>query len=81
MTTTGTWNPVSNGRPTDHTKKYLVFSNWGIRMAHLHPPQWANGEFQDAESDNDEGMYDWDSDKGPFTVTHWMELPEPPEEP
>lgn len=38
-------------------------------MARLHEPQWANGEFQDAESDNDEGMYDWD----------WMELPAPPE--
>lgn len=69
------WISVEDRRPTDHTKCYLVFSNWGIRFARKHEDNWANGCFQDTDSDSDEGMLGWDSVEGPFTVTHWMELP------
>jgi hypothetical protein len=68
------WVSVDERRPTDTKKKYWVASNWGVRMAHLHVPEWAKGEFQDALTDSDEGMDDWDRSKRPFTVTHWQEL-------
>lgn len=37
-----------------------------------------SGKFQDAGTNNDEGMEDWDGNV--FHVTHWMPLPEPPED-
>ncbi len=72
------WISVDESRPTDHTKCYLVFSNWGIRLARKHEADWANGCFQDVDSDSDEGMFGWDESKGAFTVTHWKELPAEP---
>lgn len=37
-----------------------------------------DGRFQDAGTNNDEGMEDWDGNV--FHVTHWMPLPPPPTE-
>lgn len=72
------WVIVNDRRPTDHAKCYLVASNWGIRFARKHEDNWANGCFQDTDTDSDEGMLGWDEADGVFTVTHWCELPPPP---
>lgn len=59
--------------------RYLVASNWGVTVAHLHDPQWARNCFQDCVTKNDEGMTDFDGyQKGVFKVTHWMPLPADP---
>lgn len=54
--------------------KYLAASSYGIVTAWF-TPSWSN-KFQDCESNNDEGMEDFDGRV--FSVTHWMPLPEPP---
>lgn len=54
----------------------IAFSNWGVRSAYRHDPQWAGGCFQDSMESADEGMYG--NGPGPYKVTHWMPLPAAP---
>lgn len=70
------WISIDDHRPIDHTVSYLVASNWGVRMAYLHDPDWGRG-FQDVATNADEGMFGFD-EKESFRVTHWMPLPEMP---
>lgn len=55
---------------------YLVDSTWGGLPAWRHRPEWADGCFQEAISNTDEGDFDWNKENhGAFRVTHWMPMP------
>ncbi|HGY5040852.1 MULTISPECIES: DUF551 domain-containing protein [Klebsiella] len=69
------WRKVIDGRP-EIKGKYLVYSSYGICTAWF-DPEWSN-KFQDCDSNNDEGMEDFDGNV--FSVSHWRLLPEPPTE-
>lgn len=69
------WIKCSERKP-DADGRFLVSSTYGIVMAYF-SVSWS-GKFQDAGTNNDEGMEDWDGNV--FHVTHWMPLPPPPTE-
>ncbi|HCR3195087.1 TPA: DUF551 domain-containing protein [Morganella morganii subsp. morganii] len=64
-----------NEKTPERDGKYLIFGSRGASIGH-----WVQriGKFQDATSNDDEGMTGWSGVK--FVVTHWMPLPQPPEE-
>lgn len=70
----GEWISVRDEKPTEEGK-YLTFGSYGVGTS-----WWSHGPFrsmfQDCDTNNDEGMEDWDGNV--FYVTHWMELPEKP---
>ena len=58
---------------------YIVFSTYGVRCAFF-DPLWSK-KFQDCATNNDEGMGEAaDEDLPIYKVSHWMPLPEPPQE-
>lgn len=69
------WIKCSERKPQTGGR-YLVASTYGVVMAYF-DDEWS-GRFQDAGTNNDEGMEDFEGNV--FWVTHWQPLPEPPQE-
>lgn len=73
------WVSVEERLPEADAGPYLVASSWGVRVAYKHPPEWADGRFQDAITNCDEFDMNRDvSSTRMFVVTHWMPLPPAP---
>ncbi len=66
------------GRPApnnpDDNGVFLVASTYGVRTAWIMP----YGCFQDVATNTDEGCLDWNDNE--YKVTHWMPLPELPQD-
>ncbi|ORM72403.1 hypothetical protein HA48_14705 [Pantoea wallisii] len=70
------WIKCSEMKP-ELDGKYLTFGSYGIGTSWYHTA-FGRRVFQDCDTNNNEGMTDWDDLA--FQVTHWMPLPEPPAE-